>query len=182
MRRFMMLTSVVGLGLFAGCESTRNQVATTMPETQPETVVVAPAAQTASASAPTRVFPVPAATTGSILDRTNWGKTESIVPSATVPHFPVLLRDFETPAEKELRKPADLNLTQEQQVDRALDHSRAGNWNKANAKGAALQPIKGLYDIGVVWINLPIDLYHGVPQTPDPVSDKIRQEKCEFYP
>jgi hypothetical protein len=125
---------------------------------------------------------LPPQTVGSILDRSTWAKTDTYSPVPVVQHFPVLIRDVESPDEKRARKEEDPNETSEQRLERAMDHADAGNWNRENAKDAALQPLKFLYDVGTIWINTPIDLYHGVPQTPDPEADKIRREKCILYP
>jgi len=127
-------------------------------------------------------LPLPSQTIGSILDRSGWEKSSVEVPAAVVPHFSVLIRDFETPVQKDARRADDPAESTEQRIEHAMGQADAGNWNKANLKDGFAAPIKFMYDIGVLWVNLPLDLSHGVPQTPDPVSDKIRREKCEFYP
>ena len=184
MRRLLMLSAIATLSaVFIGCESTRpcEDGSCTVSDATTQPGVDAALTNTTR----TRLVALPPETVGSILDRSSWAKTETTVPVGLVPHFPVMFRDFESPTQKRLRKDAmdeTGNETPDEQIDRAMDGSRARNLSRENVKYAAVQPLKFLYDTAAFWFVLPVDLQHGVPQTPDPVSDKIRQEDCPFYP
>jgi hypothetical protein len=184
MRRHLMLSALFACSaLLVGCQADNTgETACTMPCTMPGCEATDCQETHTVAEQHLSTITLPPETVGSILDRSTWAKTDTYIPAGVVQHFPVLLRDTESPSEKRARRPEDPNETSDERLDRVLAHSDAGNWSRENVLDAALQPLKFLYDVGVILINLPIDLSHGVPQTPDPVSDNIRQEKCILYP